>query len=272
MLKVSSTKFKRLRHSFFSIYREVIQKVQARTRVNTSAGQCDKLFIFIKIMSFFSVKTPGDRLQNNLVVWIQSNLALRTPLCCGQFVWSQKYQKSYIPYLCNTDTSVKRTLGSVPLVSVLNRFHCSENKNLRNLWITLISFCKSLSFKNSRNTLPQKSKRVRRLLLLSSETEIYPYFVQRNFHDNVLGWLFHGQISQFIWLNKPNLSCMTGLEQSVKFYFHDMNSFLFFLWRRFYIIWYGTFHSSIFKNYDYNVWMYILFICSSNFSFWATKL
>ena len=33
-------------------------------------------------------------------------------------------QKSYIPYLYNTDTSVKQTLGSVPLVSVLKRFDC----------------------------------------------------------------------------------------------------------------------------------------------------
>ena len=40
----------------------------------------------------------------------------------GQFVWSQKSQKSCIPYLYNTDTSVKRTLGSAPLVSVLKRF------------------------------------------------------------------------------------------------------------------------------------------------------
>ena len=32
--------------------------------------------------------------------------------------------KSYIPYLCSTDTSVKQTLGSVPLVSVLKRFDC----------------------------------------------------------------------------------------------------------------------------------------------------
>ena len=37
---------------------------------------------------------------------------IRTPLYYGQFVWSQKSQKSYIPYLYNTDTPVKRTLGS----------------------------------------------------------------------------------------------------------------------------------------------------------------
>ena len=55
---------------------------------------------------------------------IQCNLSLRTPLYYGQFVWSQKCQKSYIPYLYNTDTSVKRTLGSVPLFSVLKRLDC----------------------------------------------------------------------------------------------------------------------------------------------------
>ena len=49
---------------------------------------------------------------------------IRTPLHYRQFVWSQKCQKSYIPYLYNTDTSVKQTLGSVPLVSVLKRFDC----------------------------------------------------------------------------------------------------------------------------------------------------
>ena len=58
---------------------------------------------------------------------MQSNLSIRTrkPLHYGKFVWSQqKCQKSYITYLHNTDTSVKRTLGSVPLVSVLKRFDC----------------------------------------------------------------------------------------------------------------------------------------------------
>ena len=55
---------------------------------------------------------------------IQCNLSLRTPLYYGQFVWSQKCQKPYIPYLYNTDTTVKRTLSSVPLVSVLKRSDC----------------------------------------------------------------------------------------------------------------------------------------------------
>ena len=57
---------------------------------------------------------------------IQSNLSLSTPLYYGQFVWSQKCQKSYFPYLYNTNTSVKWTLGSVLLVSVLERFDCTS--------------------------------------------------------------------------------------------------------------------------------------------------
>ena len=63
---------------------------------------------------------------NGLFFLIQSNLSLRTPLLYGQFVWYQKSQESYIPYLYNTDSSVKWTLGSVPLVSVLKRFYCIE--------------------------------------------------------------------------------------------------------------------------------------------------
>ena len=70
----------------------------------------------------FSIFLLGNRLQSNL--GLQSNLSLRTPLYYGQFVWSQKCQKSYISYLYNTDTSARWTLGSVPLVSVLKRFDC----------------------------------------------------------------------------------------------------------------------------------------------------
>ena len=62
---------------------------------------------------------------------IQSNFSLRTALYHGQFVWSQKCQKSNILNLYNTDTSVKRTLGSVPLVSILKRFNCSNFQIMR---------------------------------------------------------------------------------------------------------------------------------------------
>ena len=47
------------------------------------------------------------------------------PLHNVQFIWSQKCQKSHISSLYNTDTSVKRTLGSVPSLSVLKNFDCS---------------------------------------------------------------------------------------------------------------------------------------------------
>ena len=43
---------------------------------------------------------------------------VQTPLDYGEFIWFQKCQKSHMPYLYNTDTPVKRTLGSVRLVSV----------------------------------------------------------------------------------------------------------------------------------------------------------
>ena len=56
---------------------------------------------------------------------------IRTPLYNGQFVWRQKCQKSYIPYLYNKDTSVRQTIGSVPLVSVLKRFDCITIHTLR---------------------------------------------------------------------------------------------------------------------------------------------
>ena len=66
---------------------------------------------------------------------------IQTPLYYKQLVWSQKCQKSYVPYLYNTDTSVKWTLGSVPLVSVLKRFDCS-----------------SFLFWSLRETVPDKGK------------------------------------------------------------------------------------------------------------------
>ena len=62
----------------------------------------------------------------NVLSWL-NKYSLTSPyghLYYRQFVWSQKCQKSYIPYLYTTNTSVKGTLGSVLLVSVLKRFDC----------------------------------------------------------------------------------------------------------------------------------------------------
>ena len=70
------------------------------------------------ICANWQVMWPGGLLNFKLDTELQSNLSLRTPLYYRRFFWSQKCQKSYIPYLYNTDTSVKRTLCSGPLVSV----------------------------------------------------------------------------------------------------------------------------------------------------------
>ena len=72
----------------------------------------------------FSISIGHFRVPKTLnIIIIQSNLFLWTLLYDGQLVWSQKSQKPCNPYLYNIDTSVKRTLGSVPLKSVLKRFH-----------------------------------------------------------------------------------------------------------------------------------------------------
>ena len=59
------------------------------------------------------------------VLFLTDTSIIRTRLYYEQFVWSQKCRKSYIPYPYNMDTSVKWTLGSVPLVSVLKRCDCT---------------------------------------------------------------------------------------------------------------------------------------------------
>ena len=82
--------------------------------------------------NLFNTDTKGTEpsVRFTEVSVVHSNHSLRTPLYYGQFVWSQKCQKSYIPYFYTTDTSVNRTLGSVPLVSVLKRFDCIEVGNV----------------------------------------------------------------------------------------------------------------------------------------------
>ena len=89
-----------------------------------------------------------------LLLVLQSNLSspiIWTPLYYGQFVWSQKCQKSYIPYLYNTDTSVKRTLGSVPLLSVLQGFDCTS--------YVALGIEKVINFIMHKQTLPSSPKR-----------------------------------------------------------------------------------------------------------------
>ena len=40
-------------------------------------------------------------------------------------------KKPYLPYIYDTDTSLNRTLGSVPLVSVLKRIDCNMTHIIR---------------------------------------------------------------------------------------------------------------------------------------------
>ena len=74
------------------------------------------------------------RISNTLIIkLLQQNFknkkySLTSPyghLSITDSSFGQKCQNSYIPYLYHTDTSVKRTIGSVPLVSVLKRFDCT---------------------------------------------------------------------------------------------------------------------------------------------------
>ena len=110
---------------------------------------------------------------------IQSKLSLRTPHYYGQLVWFQKCPKSYIPYLYDTDTSVKRTLGSVILVSVLKRFDCT---NLYVASVNTTSGLRSLKFTGRRlwNSLPtsvtnSNSLRIFRKTLMNSILNRYSY-------------------------------------------------------------------------------------------------
>ena len=92
-------------------------------------------FVFHELKTHNENKTRG-KLPNPF----QNSYSLTSPY--GQFVWSQKCQKSYIPYRYNTDTFVKRTLGSAPLVSVLKRFDCSYFQ-VRKAVACFACFCKS---------------------------------------------------------------------------------------------------------------------------------
>ena len=55
---------------------------------------------------------------------MQWNISLRIPLYYGQFTWSLRDWDTYKAYFSKTDTSIIRTLISVPLVSVIKRFDC----------------------------------------------------------------------------------------------------------------------------------------------------
>lgn len=49
---------------------------------------------------------------------------IQAPLCWQQFTCTQRKQISHNLYIYNTDTSMKWTFSSGPLVSVLEKFDC----------------------------------------------------------------------------------------------------------------------------------------------------
>ena len=72
------------------IFQKLLQGVDLNKEIDGGHSGARKLSVFPSVF-------------NNLMI-VQSNLSLRTPLYYGEFVWSQKCQKSYILYLYNTDT------------------------------------------------------------------------------------------------------------------------------------------------------------------------
>ena len=70
---------------------------------------------------FHSRTTAGGSVE------VQSNLSFYGPLSITDSLFGRRMTKIIHsdPYLYNTGTSVKRTIGSVPLVSVLKKFDCS---------------------------------------------------------------------------------------------------------------------------------------------------
>ena len=91
---------------------------------------------------------------------LQSNLFLRTPLYYGQFVCSQKCQKSYVLYLYNTD---------IPLVSVLKRFDCIfqvASDLIHAIWKSIFEFRISQWNENSSSQTPRKFTQTQRRILL----------------------------------------------------------------------------------------------------------
>ena len=96
------------------LFQKLLQGVDLNKEIDGGHSGVRKLSVFPSVF-------------NNLMTRVLTDTSIiRTPLYYGEFVWSQKCQKSYILYLYNTDTSVKRTLGSVHLMSVLKRFDCND--------------------------------------------------------------------------------------------------------------------------------------------------
>ena len=106
-------------------------KIQGFFKTVRALYYCDFEFIGSTLQYLNKWVTGHNEL---LLIYIQSNLSFGHLYNTDPSIMDSSFgprnaknqcQKSYIPYLYNMDTSVKRTLGSVPLVSVLKRFDCT---------------------------------------------------------------------------------------------------------------------------------------------------
>ena len=100
-----------------------------------------KVYAWSSLTSIYistSFSNSCHSLEAVVFMWLlQSNLSLWTPPYYRQFFWSQKCQKSYIPYLLNMHTSVNRTLS----------WFCPVGVGIKEVWLYLIR--KTTSFVNS---------------------------------------------------------------------------------------------------------------------------
>ena len=127
---------------------------------------------------------------------LRSNLFLVTPLFYGQFVWSQKCQKPYIPYLYNTDTSVKRTIGSVPLVSVLKRFDCTfqmASDLIHAIGKSRFGFRISQWNENSFSQTPRKFTQTQRRILVKNPSAHW-ITINRLWHEILLDFVLKSHL------------------------------------------------------------------------------
>ena len=112
--KTVNIRFPCLLHSEYIIHSQNTNRI-IKTTKNIVQKLSLKVYAWSFLTSIFistSLSNSRHSLEAAVFMWLlQSNLSLWTPPYYRQFFWSQKCQKSYIPYLLNTHTSVNRTLS-----------------------------------------------------------------------------------------------------------------------------------------------------------------
>ena len=123
----------------------VIHSQNTNRIIKTTKNIVQKLSLKVYAWSFLtsifistSLSNSRHSLEAAVFMWLlQSNLSLWTPPYYRQFFWSQKCQKSYIPYLLNTHNSVNWTLS----------WFCPVGVGIKEVWLYLIR--KTISYVNS---------------------------------------------------------------------------------------------------------------------------